>query len=216
MVARLGWPGTGASPPVEIAAIDGVKPEIAPRKNVESEPASIPDEVDESPEPMERSADASKLALSAARAVDAESPNGLEIPVTLVNDGSRAVVVRFRPETIAFDVMGPSGAQRCVWPAMAAAPLPSLFTTLAPRASTTLELELSAYCPTRTFDQSGLFLVRPHLDTRAASGAHIGIRAFDGIVVAKAATLVRLHRGLATPTVARPQARPTAKSTEAP
>jgi hypothetical protein len=216
VVARLGWPGAGSSPPLEIAAVDGVKPDIAPRKNIESEPVSIPDEIDASSEPAHRSADAPKLLLSAARAVDAESPNALEIPVTLVNEGSRAIVVRFRPETIGFDVIGPGGAQRCAWPALPAAPLPSLFTTLAPRASTTLELELAAYCPTRTFDQNGLFLVRPLLDTRAASGAHIGVRAFEGVVAAKAPTLVRLHRGLAAPTTPRPQARPLADSTESP
>jgi hypothetical protein len=217
VVARLGWPGTGSSQPLEIAPVDGVKPEIAPRKSIESEPVSIPDEVDESSEPAQRSADAPRLVLSAARAVDAESPNGLEIPVTLVNEGNRAVIVRFRPETIGFDVIGPGGAQRCAWPALPAAPLPSLFTTLAPRASTTLELELSAYCPTRTFDQNGLFLVRPRLDTRAASGAHIGVRAFDGVVLARAPTLVRLHRGLVAPaTTTRPLARPIAQSTESP
>jgi len=216
VVARLGWPGAGSSPPLEIAAVDGVKPEIAPRKNIESEPVSIPDEIDDSPETARSPTDAPRLRLSAARAVDAESPNGLEIPVTLVNEGSRAIIVRFRPETIGFDVIGPGGAQRCAWPAMPAAPLPSLFTTLAPHASTTLELELAAYCPTRTFDQNGLFLVRPLLDTRAASGAHIGIRAFEGVVAAKAPALVRLHRGLAAPTTPRPQARPVAESTESP
>jgi len=216
VVARLGWPGAGSSPPLEIAAVDGVKPDIAPRKSIESEPVSIPDEIDESSEPAHRSADDPKLLLSAARAVDAEAPNGLEIPVTLVNEGSRAVVVRFRPETIGFDVIGPGGAQRCAWPALPAAPLPSLFTTLAPQASTTLELELSAYCPTRTFDRNGLFLVRPRLDTRAASGARIGVRAFDGVVETKAPTLVRLHRGLASPTAPRPQARRTAEPTESP
>jgi hypothetical protein len=216
VVARLGWPGVGSSPPLELAALDGVKPEIAPRKSIESDPVSIPDEIDDSSDGEHGASDAPKLVLSATRAVDAEAPNGLEIPVTLANESGHAIVVRFRPETVGFEVTGPSGTQRCAWPALPTAPTPDLFTTLAPKATTTLDLELSAYCPTRAFDQNGLLIVRPRLDTRAASGAHIGIRAFDGIVTAKAPTLVRLHRGLSQPTLSRPQARPIADAPESP
>src|SRR5580700_709936 len=189
VVARLGWPGVGSSPPLELAALDGVKPDIAPRKSIESDPISIPDEIDDSSDREPGPSDAPKLALSAARAVEAASPNALEIPVSLTNKSGRAIVVRFRPETVGFDVVGPGGTQRCNWPALPTAPTPDLFTTLAPKATTTLDLELSAYCPTRVFDQDGLLIVRPRLDTRAASGAHIGVRAFDGIVAAKAPTL---------------------------
>jgi hypothetical protein len=216
VVAHLGWPGAGSSPPLELAAVDGVKPDVAPRKSLASEPISVPDEIDDSSEGERHAQDEPKLVLSAGRAMDAESPNGLEIPVTLSNESGRAVVVRFRPETIAFDVVGPSGAQRCAWPALPAAPTRDLFTTLGPKATTTLDLELSAYCPTHAFDHEGLLIVRARLDTRTASGARIGIRAFDGVVVAKAPTLVRLHRGLAQPTLSRPQSRPVAEASEPP
>jgi hypothetical protein len=216
VVARLGWPGNGSSPPLVLAAVDGAAPEITPRKSLESEPTSIPDEIEDAADPAHLPPDAPKLALSAVRAVDAESPDRLEIPVTLVNHSGRAIVVRFRPETIGFDVIGPAGAQRCAWPALPTAATPDLFTTLAPKAATTLDLELSAYCPTRVFDQDGLLIVRPRLDTRAASGAHIGLRAFDGIVTAPAPTLVRLHRGLAQRPLSRPQGKPVAEPVEAP
>ncbi len=216
VVAYLGWTGGGTSPPLEVSAVDGAKQEIAPRKSVQSEPVSLPDEIDDSPEPARPALDVPRLVLSAARAVDAEAPEGLEIPMTLANDSGHAVVVRFRPETVAFDVIGPAGAQHCAWPVLPAAPTPDLFTTLAPKAATTLELELSAYCPTRTFDQGGLLIVRPRLDTRGASGAHIGLRAFDGVVVAARPTLLRVHRGLAQPTVTRPQARPVGDTPESP
>jgi hypothetical protein len=216
VVARLGWPGAGSSPPLELAAVDGVKPEIEPRKSLESDPISIPDEIDDSSDAERHRPEGPALVLSAARAVEAESPNGLEIPVTLTNEGGRAIVVRFRPETIGFDVIGPGGSQRCAWPALPAAPTRDLFTTLGPKASTTLDLELSAYCPTRAFDQDGLLIVRPRLDTRAASGAHIGVRAFEGVVTSKAPTLVRLHRGLAQPNPPRPKARPVANVSASP
>jgi hypothetical protein len=216
VVARLGWPGTGASPPLELSAVDGVKPEIEPRKSLESEPTSIPDEIDDSLDPERHHADGPKLALSAARAVEAEAPNRLEVPITLTNESSRAVVVRFRPETIGFDVIGPGGSQRCAWPALPTAPTRDLFTTLGPKASTTLDLELSAYCPTRVFDQDGLLIVRPRLDTRAASGARIGIRAFEGVVTSKTPILVRLHRGLTQPTAPRPKARSVADAPDSP
>ena len=75
-------------------------------------------------------------------------------------------------------------------------------------ASTTLDVLLSAYCGGHTLDQAGLYVVRPRLDTRRASGESVGIRSFDGVVVAATPTVVRLHRGNAVPALRRPRLEP--------
>ncbi len=207
VVAHLGWGGGGRSSPFEVAPIEGVEPAIAPRKAIDAEPLLLPDD----PTPAQgrgRGADLPGLVLTSARSVDSDSPNRIEVPVTLHNDGARPVVVRFRPDTVAFDVIGPSGAQHCSWPVLPAAPMGELFAPLPPNGSTSLSLELAAYCPLKTFDQAGLLIVKPRFDTRGASGARIGIRAFEGTVVASTPTFIRLRHGRTTPALTRPQLGP--------
>jgi hypothetical protein len=207
VVAHLGWAGSGASSPLEVAPVEGVEPAIAPRKSIDAEPLLIPDD----PTPVQgrgRGSDLPGLVLTSARSLDAESPNRVEVPVTLHNDSARAMVVRFRPETLGFDVIGPSGNQHCAWPVLPAAPMSELFAPLPPNGSTSLSIELSAYCPLKTFDNAGLLIVRPRFDSRGASGARIGIRSFDGTVVSSSPTLVRLRHGRTSPPLTRPQLEP--------
>jgi hypothetical protein len=116
--------------------------------------------------------------------------------------------VRLRPETLAFDVIGPDSVQTCSWPTAPGAAVREAFTRIAPGASATLDVLLSAYCGGHTLDQAGLFVVRPRLDTRHASGESVGIRSFDGAVVAATPTVVRLHRGNAVPALRRPRLEP--------
>ena len=63
---------------------------------------------------------------------------------------------------------------------------------------------LSAYCPVRVLTTAGLYVVRASLDTRKASGADIGIRSFDGLVIGTSPTVVRLRRGSGTEPLVRP------------
>src|ERR1700687_1289276 len=44
VVARLGWTGRGTRPPLELSSIDGVEPEVAPRKALDTPPVALPDE----------------------------------------------------------------------------------------------------------------------------------------------------------------------------
>jgi hypothetical protein len=204
VVARLGWPGgpkTGA--PFEVTPIEGIDPELAPLKSIESEPIALPDEpsvplVPEAAHPQNVEVDAPRLSLQGAAAVDANSPNDIEIPVTLRNDDERTVVLRFRPEVLAFDVIGPGGIEHCAWPAQPSAPTPEVFASVPPNGTETLDIGLADYC-TRgsSLDQGGLLVVRPRLDTRNASGVSLGLRTFDGTLIATKPTVVRLHRGAA-------------------
>ncbi len=199
VVGRLGWttgPRTGA--PFEVTPIEGIEPELAPLKSIDAEPIALPDErtaplgTAEHPEEV----DSPRLSLSGAAAVDAESPNEIEIPVTIRNETERTVVVRFRPEVISFDVATAGRLEHCGWPTMPAAAIPEMFTTLPPNGSETLDLGLADYCTKGgALNQSGLLVVRPRLDTRNASGQAIGLRTFDGALSATKPTVVRLHRG---------------------
>jgi hypothetical protein len=216
VVARLGWTGKAARPPLEVAPIEGMEGQVAPSKSIVSAPIALPDE----PTPASATKDFAEgkpvtrietvLTLEAPRSVDASSRNEIALALTLVNKGHRAAIVRFRPETLAFEVLGPSGADHCGWSALASAPTRDLFATLGPGASTALTVVLSAYCPTRVFDRAGFYVVRASLDTRKASGAEIGLRTFDGQVIAAAPTLVRLRHGSEPEALVRPRLQPAA------
>jgi hypothetical protein len=214
VVARLGWAGKTLRPPLVIAPIEGLEAQIAPSKSITSAPIALPDEPTAAAlakEPLEgRPAPRVEtvLALEAPRSFDAASRSEIALNLSLVNKGHRAAVVRFKPETLGFEVLGPYGATHCGWSANASAPTADLFTTLAPGRTESLTVMLADYCPTRTFDQAGFYVVRATLDTRKASGAEIGLRSFDGQVIAVAPTLVRLRHGGQPDVLVRPRLQP--------
>jgi hypothetical protein len=209
VVAHLGWTGRGMAPPLEVSAIDGVEPEVAARKALDAPPVALPDEPAPSPIPAvlrgDAGFDAPRLSLRSGAAVEAEAPNDIELPVTLSNEGTRPVIVRFRPEALTFDVMGPAGAEHCAWPRLPTAATRELFTTLPAKGTTSLDVMLVAYCSGHSLDQGGLLVVRAGLDTRSASGENMGLNTFDGVVQATTPTLVRLRRGLAPDPHVRPK-----------
>jgi hypothetical protein len=216
VVAHLAWPGSITAPPFAVAAIDGVEPAVASLKSLASPVIALPDEPSLAPAaspppqttPRAADTDATRLVLAGAPAVDASAAEGIDIPLTLRNDGTQPVVVRLRPETLAFDVIGPDSVQTCSWPSVPGAAVREAFTRIAPGASAPLDVLLSAYCGGHMLDQAGLYVVRPRLDTRRASGESIGIRSFDGVVVGATPTVVRLHRGNAVPALRRPRLEP--------
>jgi len=209
VTARLGWTtGRKSEAPFEVSPMDGVQPEVAALKSIEAALIALPDEPSawsDQPQPPRDGgaraveADVPRLSLQGPVAVDAETPNDVEIPVTLRNDGLRAVVVRFRPESLGFDLIGPAGVERCSWPTMPGAAMREAFSTLPPHGSDVLTVTLAAYCAGTGLDRAGLLVVRPRLDTRRGSGASIGLPAFQGEVIALTPTMVRLHRGAARP-----------------
>jgi hypothetical protein len=213
VVARLGWPGrSAATPPYAVAPIDGVEPVVAARTSIDAAPIALPDEPTAQPVvdrvPRGNDEDIPALALAGSVSVDAAATEALEIPLTLRNESSHAVTLRFRPETISFDVVGPLGVESCQWATLPGAPLREVYTTLPPKTATSLSVMLPAYCSSRAFDQGGLFVVRPRLDTSHASGSAIGLPTFDGVVIATTPTVVRLHRGNVPPPLRRPRLDP--------
>ena len=210
VVATLGFAGRSARSPFEVSPVEGMEQRVGPLKAITALPVSLPDEPTATPahEGAGVPAGAGSFVLQTPRAVDAASASEITIPITLTNTGHRAAVVRFRPEMIGFEVLGPRGADHCAWPALPTAPTRDLFTTLGAQSPVGLTLVLTEYCPARVLEQSGLYVVRASFDTRKASGAEIGIRAFDGQVIATTPTVVRLHRGLHAQPFVRPLLQP--------
>jgi hypothetical protein len=191
----------------EVTPIDGVDPTFSPRKRLDAPPIVLGDEQFPARTASEGS-EVPRLALEASGTVDADSPDDIAVPVTLRNAGPRPLFVRFRPDTVGFDIIGPSGLHRCSWPTLPAAPTPELFVRLLPGARTQMTFAMGAFCGGDSLDQEGLFVVHPWLDTRAAGAQSIGFTAFTGRVEAIAPAFVRLHRGRQAPVRTPPQLAP--------
>ena len=213
VVARLGWPerknGRG---PYVVAGIEGVEPEVAPLASIESPPISLPDEptamAADEPSHTSEEPDPVHLVLKSSRAVDTESAENLAMTVTVRNEGKRSVRLRFRPETLGFEVTSSGGVQHCGWPTPPSAPTREYFTTLAPGGAESLSVLIGDYCGRTPFERPGLVVVRPDLDTRRAGGEPIGLKTFDGVVIAAIPSVVRLHQGNGKPRVERPRLDP--------
>lgn len=207
MVARLGWTaGSRDGAREAVSAIDGVEPAVANLASIAAPPIALPDDVTPPLAPPDASpqADRPMLRVTGSVDVDAETSGNISITVTVHNDGSRPVRLRFRPETLGFDLTTSSGAEACAWPQLVGAPMRELFSTLPPHGSETQSVLLADYCNARTFEHPGLVLVRPQLDARHAGGDDLGIEAFTGRVYATEPTVVRLHQGTGTPRLHHP------------
>jgi hypothetical protein len=195
-----------------VSAIEGVEPEVAPLAAIESPPIALPDE----PTPMGADdptrtpddPDPVHLVLKSNRAVDATSAEDLTLTVTVRNEGKRPARLRFRPEVLGFEVTSSSGVQHCGWPTPPSAPVRDYFTTLAPGGAESLTVVLGDYCGRTPFESSGLVVVRPDLDTRRGGGEAIGLKTFDGVVIAATPTVVRLHQASGKQRPERPRLDP--------
>jgi hypothetical protein len=213
VVAHLGWTGGAATrPPFAVQSIEGIEPELASLKAIDSMPVAVPDDPPTSFSVLTTvpadDPDPAKLALKGPVSLDASSPANVTIGVSLRNEGKRPVTLRFRPETLRFEVTGPGGVDDCPWPSSPGAPTRELFTTLRPGGATDLAIVLGEYCDSRVFNRPGLIVVRPVMDTRRASGADLALRTFDGRVIATTPTLIRLHQGIKPPKLPRPRLEP--------
>lgn len=137
-----------------------------------------------------------------------------EIPTTVKDVSRQSVALLFRPETVEFDVTGPTGVGvtdpsptvRCKWPGQAPAPILETYTHLGPKQQASISILLSALCPDDTLARPGLYVVRARLETTGASGASVGVKTFTGEVFAANATHLRVRGWSRTaPPPSRPQ-----------
>ena len=194
VVAHFGWTAAGrtvvapfvVSPIAEggTSPVVGGDPPVSPAKEIvgalitldESATAKSP------PVPGPDAADA-RLDIVLTPRLDAARPDELEATVSVTNTGARASTFLFRPQTLGFDVVGPKGKVTRCGSAGESAGIREFFTTLAPKAKTSIAILPSALCPDGTFDHPGVYEVRPRLDTRQASGRSVGLHTFDDLVV---------------------------------
>ena len=208
ITAHLGFGAHGTAPPFEVSGIEGVLPAVSSVKGIVADPFVLPDDpAAAQPEASEEEADPfpAHLTLEVPTQAEAWNPNDVSVPVTVTNRGRRPVTFMLRHETIGFDVIGANGLSRCEWGSLPPAPVREIFTTLAPGARQTVSLLLTSVCTGTTFDQAGLFLVRPRLDTRRAGGEKVGLRTFDGEVTGASTMALRIHRGRAQEGLKRPR-----------
>jgi hypothetical protein len=200
VVAHLGWPvGRGRiAPPYIVTPIEGLEPAVAAAKEIVSSAASVGSPTSTAKEP-----DGSRtLAVTSPSYIDIGRGADIAEPVTVANASKSSVTFLLRPETLAFDVAGPSGigvtdpspTVRCESDSEPNTSIRDVFTTLAPKGRTALTVMLAVLCPEHTFDHSGLYVVRARLDTRASSGREIPLRTFDADVPSDVTTRVRVRR----------------------
>ncbi len=185
-------------------------------KSIQSPPIALPDEP--TPTPVRRRVDdparracgprpeANTLSRSSrpGRSTPRRRPARSRSRSRSVNRGDSAPRSSFAsaPRRSAFEAVGPRGAEHCAWPMPMSAPTPRGLQRRSPphgRLATSSRSSCPrtshrAYGPS-SLRSAGLFVVaRASLDTRTASGADVGLRTFDGQVIATSPTVVRLRR----------------------
>lgn len=230
--ARLGWPAplvapknakkkstTSASPsaPFALSPVGASVGQLAPMKELEASTFTLTEAVTAAPPPASaagasppsesESPEAKKppLSLTATEATDVARGVDVPLTVTAANESDRAVTTFFRSSTLAFTVNGPAGSVSCGSPRSTAEPFRELFTTIGVKGKASQTLLISAFCPAGTFDEPGIYRVLPRLDTRGTPGRNVGLKTWDGEVVAKAPALVRVRTPRKTPV---PQKKP--------
>jgi hypothetical protein len=210
VVAHLGWPLPAPRPksakkparitgPYAVSPIEGLDPAVAAAKEIVASAVTIgtPPVATKEARTTPRT-----LAVSSPAFLDYERSGDVSVPVTIANETASAKSFLLRSETIAFDVSGPTGigvtdpspTVRCASDMGVNTSIREVFTTLGAKGRTSLGILLKRFCPEHTFDHAGIYLVRPKLDTRNASGAGVGLRTFDGEATSDGATQLRIRQ----------------------
>jgi hypothetical protein len=203
--------GPAAGPPA-VAPLESIEPRVATERTWAGDESTIGAPT-VPPRIAEKPGGGRVVEVTASAWMSADRGSDVAIAVTVKNVSSLPVKFLFRPDTLVFDVAGPSGVgltdpsptRRCAPVRSVIAPVPEALTTLAPHADASLTVMLAALCPDHAIDHPGLYMVRAKLDTRGASGSAIGLRTFDGEAEADAPTHVRVERW---PGVQPPMPRP--------
>ena len=212
--AHLGWPAPLVAPknakkpappsaPYVVSPVGAAVGQLAPMKALEASTFTLSEAVTAAPPPAsaaaaspeanEATAAKKPLAITATEATDVGRGVDVPITLTLANESDRAVTTFFRASTLAFTVNGPAGSVSCGSPRAIAEPFRELFTTIGVKGKSSQTLLISALCPAGTFDEPGVYRVIARLDTRGTSGRNVGLKTFDGEVVAKTPALIRVR-----------------------
>jgi hypothetical protein len=207
----FGWPARGAAlaeAPFAAAPVGASLGKVAPIKSFQGDTFTVTEAPPPVPPPRGESSagedEPGVVTLSVPDSLDAVRGVELGTTVTLTNSGSTPISLLFRPDTLLFTVLGPSGATSCGYPRQGATPIRELFTNVGPKQSSEVGVLFTATCPPGTFDDIGIYRVWPRLDTTGTSGRSIGLRTWDGVAVGKIPLLVRVRTTKNPKAAARP------------
>jgi hypothetical protein len=229
--AHLGWPAPLVAPknanakkaalpssPFVVSPVGASVGQLAPMKELEASTFTLTEAVTAAPPPSSAAAASptpesnestpakKPLSLVATEATDVARGVDVPITLTLANESDHAVTTFFRASTLAFTVNGPAGSVSCGSPRAIAEPFRELFTTIGVKGKSSTTLLVSALCPADTFDEPGIYRVVARVDTRGTSGRNIGLKTWDGEVVAKTPALIRVRTPRkTTPPAKKPQ-----------
>jgi hypothetical protein len=134
------------------------------------------------------------LALDLVRGSDAHAERTATVALTLTNRSRKKLRVHFRRELVSFEVLGPSGIERCNAQPDIRAPDPAGFLAMTPGRSITITSRLVELCPRGTFEQPGLYLVQALFDSVNSGEAH-GLDGFVGRVPSQSPATIRIRTG---------------------
>jgi hypothetical protein len=197
--------------PFVVGPVDGLEPSIANAKEIaladheltHPSPPAAPTSTSTSPPQTDTRKPSDelpqpKLTLTQTARVDSGSAENAQITLTLKNESSRAVTLAFRPQTVAFEVVSPSGRRTtCGTPGMTGIGR-ELLTTLGKDRQSALTLAIGRICPDGTFDERGLYAIGAKVDTRrtSVSGGE-SLSLYSGAVTADKPTWLRVRVGRA-------------------
>ena len=227
VTAHFGWPAplpkAGAAsargakkpaviaPPFVTAPVGAAVGKIAPAKELVSTPVTLTENVaGATPSAAGASAPSgalpplppgsASLVVTMPEALDVARGAEISTTVTVANEGDKAAVLLFRSDMLRFNVAGPAGSVACGTPREVDAPIRELYSTIAPKARSSLSVLVTAVCPADTFDEPGVYRVTAVLDTSQASGRSIGLKTWDGTAEARTPMLLRVRTPRRAPT----------------
>lgn len=211
ITARLGWTSAGRPErPFVVSPFEGVEPRVAAARAIAAAPftlgasTSTPATTSTPSTPPAPSLEP-RLSVSMPDLLEADRGVEVAVTVTVKNASDRSVLLRLRPDTVAFTVTSPSGAvTRCGRTVALGTPVREMFDAVPAHGAASVSVLLSTICPANTFGEAGLYRVVPSVDTRRASGERMGLATFDGEVQGTKASLLRVHASHKQPPRARP------------
>lgn len=195
MQAQFGWdpPATGrASAPYVASNVAGLPRMFTPLKVLLSPWSRLPKRSVQTDLPLPAEW---RLEVSLPSELDAVRYPEMNVDLQVMNHGATPLTLRLKPDTVGFLVTPPKATSptvRCGQQTYLGTPIPEAFATIRPGGRASVAVRVSAICPLGTFDDAGVYLVTPILDTRRASGAAIGLKTWEGELPATKAMWLRV------------------------
>jgi len=206
VVAKLGFapparpPKKDALPPPPFIAEPATpRPNVAPLKQIVSEPFVLPAAANFSTAPADAAPpsddpNSPRIELTGPTRVDTANELTVGMTLSVKNVGGRPTAVHTRRDHLMFEIDGPGGSAHCGAPAERRNVPADAFVPLAPGAARSIDVWVGEMCADMVFDRPGLYRVRPSI-AFPATAASSTIKVWSDTVTAKEPVLVRVKQG---------------------